>query len=319
MKPPPLKNTACPATANSLPPAAPHTCSELATAALSRNSALTILPLALKRCSRDSRACRGATASSEKRLARRALREARSRRARFSGTGERSDGITGALTPSHAHSQSTHCPCELLSWRQVPAANLTFQKPCFLKSACSRCSSKRGASARTIAQCHVAGAEREEHKMTLEGRGGQTRRAACGGSISVRILVRGHLPNFICRGGAACTTARALQNEPRHPPVACFFFAKTRTGGWLRGSGAATCTPPARPKPRRSSGGGGCRAKASGATATRVAARMPLGIECRVQDAGGGRDNKNMERNRSGISATISRCCRSCRLPEAAP
>lgn len=178
---PPLKNTACPATANSLPPAAPHTCSELAAAALSHNSALTILPLALKRCSRDPRACRGATASSEKRLARRALGEARSRRARFSGAGKRSDGITGALTPSHAHSQSTHCPCELLSWRQVPAANLTFRKPCFLKSASSRCSSKRGASARTIAQCHVAGAEREEHKMRLEGHGGQTRRAACGG------------------------------------------------------------------------------------------------------------------------------------------
>ena len=75
--------------------------------------------------------------------------------------------------------------------------------------------------------------------MRLEGRGGQTRRAACGGCISVRILVRGHLPNFICRGCAACATARAFQNEPRHRPVACFFFAKTQTGGWLRGSGAA--------------------------------------------------------------------------------
>ena len=74
----------------------------------------------------------------------------------------------------------------------------------------------------------------------------------------------------ICHGDAAC----ALQNEPRHPPVTCSFFPKTQTGGWLRGSGAVTCTPPARPKPRRSSGGGGCRAKASGATATRVASTL---------------------------------------------
>ena len=46
-----------------------------------------------------------------------------------------------------------------------------------------------------------------------------------------------------------------------------------------------------------------------------------VALDSNITQQGGLLEHKNnkIETKRSGISATISRCCRSCRLPEAAP